>query len=164
MRAAVASARSTATVLRALGLRPCGGNYESIRAAIARMALDTTHFTRAGWRRGSSNPVVPRRALHELPVLGRLTNSRRLKNRLVESGVLLHACSECGITQWRGSALVLELHHVNGDRTDNRVENLRILCPNCHSQTSTYRGRNIGRMPLRVRERPRWRNRYTRDT
>ena len=53
----------------------------------------------------------------------------------------------------------IELDHVNGDETANRLENLRLLCPDCHSQTDTYRGRNIGRKPWWVRERPGWRNR-----
>jgi 5-methylcytosine-specific restriction endonuclease McrA len=51
-------------------------------------------------------------------------------------------CAICGIADWRGEPLSLALHHVNGDRLDNRVENLELLCPNCHSQTDTYSGRN----------------------
>jgi len=54
-----------------------------------------------------------------------------------------YVCTECGITNWNGKDIVLEIDHINGDNTDNRIENLRYLCPNCHSQTSTYKGRNI---------------------
>jgi Zn finger protein HypA/HybF involved in hydrogenase expression len=54
-----------------------------------------------------------------------------------------YKCNECGITDWNGKDIILEIDHINGDNTDNRIENLRYLCPNCHSQTSTYKGRNI---------------------
>ena len=54
-----------------------------------------------------------------------------------------YKCVECGIKDWNGKDIVLEIDHINGDNTDNRIENLRYLCPNCHSQTSTYKGRNV---------------------
>jgi hypothetical protein len=56
--------------------------------------------------------------------------------------LLEFSCSECGLDSWLGKSLVLELDHINGIRSDNRLENLRLLCPNCHSQTETFRGRN----------------------
>lgn len=69
-------------------------------------------------------------------------NRTHVKSRLLRAGLLEERCSTCGITQWRGAPLALELHHVNGDGRDNRLENLTILCPNCHSQTDTWGGRN----------------------
>jgi 5-methylcytosine-specific restriction endonuclease McrA len=72
-------------------------------------------------------------------------NRRHLKRRLVQAGLLLDLCGECGITTWRGRALALELHHVNGNGRDNRLENLALLCPNCHSQTDSWGGRNSRR-------------------
>lgn len=89
--------------------------------------------------------VVPRPAempLEELLVLGRRTGRHHLKLRLLKAGVKEHRCEECGITGWRGEPLSMALHHVNGDGRDNRLENLRFLCPNCHSQTPNYGGRN----------------------
>ena len=66
-----------------------------------------------------------------------------LKKRLLRAGLLTNACAVCGINQWQGRPLVLELDHINGVSDDHRLENLRLLCPNCHSQTDTYCGRNI---------------------
>ncbi len=65
-----------------------------------------------------------------------------LKQRLLQAGLKDGSCEHCGLAEWRGEALSLALHHVNGDRLDNRVENLELLCPNCHSQTDTFSGRN----------------------
>jgi 5-methylcytosine-specific restriction endonuclease McrA len=70
-------------------------------------------------------------------------NRRHLKARLIRAGLLLALCAECGIRSWRGHRLApRELHHVNGDGADNRLENLTLLCPNCHSQTDSWGGRN----------------------
>jgi 5-methylcytosine-specific restriction endonuclease McrA len=160
LRAVVRESRSIAEVLRKLGLRPVGGNYGTIGRAIARLGLDTAHFRGKGWRSGATTPVVPARPLAAILVRNSPQIHRGdLKRRLVRAGLLAYACVGCGVSEWRGSPLALELDHVNGDDTDDRLENLRLLCPNCHSQTDTYRGRNIGKKPWRVRERPGWRNR-----
>ena len=68
-----------------------------------------------------------------------------IKNRLIRAGILENRCGECGLTEWRGKRLGIQIDHVNGIRDDNRIENLRMLCPNCHSQTETFAGYNIGR-------------------
>lgn len=73
--------------------------------------------------------------------------TNHLRKRLVESGIKLEKCEVCGILEWNGACLSFELDHIDGNRTNHRLENLRIICPNCHSQTHTYRGRNKnGRM------------------
>ena len=66
------------------------------------------------------------------------TNMARLKKRVLREGLLGYVCSMCGIKEWNGKPLVLQLDHINGDNRDNRIENLRLLCPNCHSQTETF--------------------------
>ena len=65
-----------------------------------------------------------------------------VKRRLLDAGILKNACEECGITDWRGKAISIQLDHRNGVRDDHRLENLRMLCPNCHSQTETFGARN----------------------
>jgi 5-methylcytosine-specific restriction endonuclease McrA len=85
--------------------------------------------------------------LGELLVVGRGTNRGHLKARLIKAGLLKHECAECGITAWRGKPLTLHLDHINGRNDDDRIENLRLLCPNCHSLTETYCGGNVGRAP-----------------
>jgi transposase-like protein len=72
----------------------------------------------------------------------RTRNRTHVKARLLRAGLLENRCAECGLTEWRGAPIPLELHHVNGDGRDNRLENLTILCPNCHAQTSSWGGRN----------------------
>jgi len=77
-------------------------------------------------------------------VVGRRVQSNNLKERLIREGLKKRICELCERKDWNGRPIPLELDHVNGRRDDNRLENLRIVCPNCHAQTSTYRGRNIG--------------------
>jgi 5-methylcytosine-specific restriction endonuclease McrA len=108
-------------------------------------------FCKASWssavRRGD---VVARPSA--MPIDELLCNSRNrtnLKRRLIQAGLLPSVCAECGITTWRGRALALELHHINGDGKDNRLENLALLCPNCHSQTDSWGARNTRRATVR---------------
>jgi hypothetical protein len=76
--------------------------------------------------------------LDELLVRGSTTNSGRLRRRLIDAGLKPAHCEECGMAEWRGVQLPLCLDHRNGDHTDNQLENLRILCPNCHAITDTW--------------------------
>ena len=67
----------------------------------------------------------------------------KLKNRLIKEGIKEEKCEKCHIKDWNGERLAFELDHIDGDRTNHRLENLKILCPNCHSQTPTFRSKNI---------------------
>jgi transposase-like protein/5-methylcytosine-specific restriction endonuclease McrA len=104
-------------------------------------------FSSASWtsavRRGDAVARPTAMPIEEL--LRGPRHRRHVKIRLIKAGLLLAMCAECGITTWRDRALALELHHVNGDGKDNRLENLALLCPNCHSQTDSWGGRNAGR-------------------
>jgi hypothetical protein len=132
IRSAVFSSRSLAQVLVKLKKR-----IESI-------GIDTSHFIGQGWRVGYRTPSVPAKPLDEVLVEGRFTQSSDLRSRIVSAGLKKPQCEECRRRTWNGKAIPLELDHVNGRRDDNRFHNLRLLCPNCHAQTPTYRGRNIG--------------------
>src|SRR5207253_7971965 len=94
--------------------------------------------------RGKNHSWTPSIPLSEILVERSTYMDRlRLKRRLVAAGLMPYACAACGISEWLDQTLILQLDHVNGVGDDNRIENLRLLCPNCHSQTSTYCGRNV---------------------
>lgn len=96
-----------------------------------------------GWNKGLTGFSSPRIALDKVLVSGSSFQSHKLKNRLIKAGIKFPHCEECGWAQRSNDGrLPLELDHINGDSCDNRLENLRILCPNCHSLKPTHRGRN----------------------
>lgn len=103
-------------------------------------------FSSGAWAKAvEAGKVVARRNVTELAtwlVAGSTVNRQHLKRRLIAAGLKEAACEECGLTDWLGRPITLELHHRNGVRNDNRLENLAILCPNCHSQTESFGGRN----------------------
>ncbi len=139
---AAKNAFSIAQMCRNLGIKPIGGNYRIIKNAIQEYEIDTSHFTGQGWNKGlifKPNTQIP---LDRILVENSVYQSYKLKNRLLESGLKEHRCEKCKRTEWEGLPIPLELHHINGDNTDNRIENLQILCPNCHAQTEHYRGKN----------------------
>lgn len=102
-------------------------------------------FSRDAWwdaiRRGVITPRPRKEPLHQILIAGRRRNRYFIKTRLIDAGLKDRRCERCGLDEWHGRALSLELHHVNGDGLDNRLENLLLLCPNCHSQTDTWGGR-----------------------
>lgn len=138
---AVAESHSIREVLKRLGLAPAGGNYESVRKAIRKYELDSSHFKGQGHLRGKSHDYN-KRPLTEILRRGKLENTFRLKRRLIASGLKSHRCEWCGLTSWMGRPVPLELHHKDGDRTNNVLDNLELVCPNCHAQTDNYRGKN----------------------
>lgn len=83
--------------------------------------------------------------LHEVLVKNSTYQSNKLRKLLLNGKIKPHQCEMCGLSDWLGDPIPLELDHINGDKHDNRLHNLRIICPNCHATTDTYRGRNIGR-------------------
>jgi len=151
LRAAVATSHGIAATIKALGLVPAGGNYQHVKRRIAELAIDTSHFTGRGWSRGRKfgpRPYVP---LDQVLVANRWTTSHSLKQRLIREGLKKPECEICGWAQLSADGrLPLELDHINGDHDDNRRENLRILCPNCHSLQPTHRGSNQRRRRARV--------------
>jgi 5-methylcytosine-specific restriction endonuclease McrA len=140
-RAAVRRSHSIAGALRLLGVVPEGGNYRVLHRAIERLDLDTSHFAGQAWSRGAT-------VAHRVrPIEDYLSNeypiqSDRLRRRLINEGVLERRCSCCKLDMWTGHQIPLELDHIDGNHKNNALQNLRLLCPNCHSLTPTFRGRN----------------------
>jgi hypothetical protein len=200
LRDAVAQSRNVSQTLRILGLRPVGGNYDTIRRRLALLSIDTSHWGRAnrwittreaaaaaveasdsiasairrlGWpdttttrrrfralialyginaahflgqasHRGKRYPERVRPVQDYLLLHGPRISSHDLRLKLLANAIFDPQCATCGGTAWQGCPIPLELEHKNGNRNDNRLENLELLCPNCHALTPTYRGRNIG--------------------
>lgn len=114
-------------------------------------------FTMATWtqaiQRGAIVPRPRELPLDQLFASGVKRGRNNLKRRLIQAGLKENRCEICGITEWLGKPLSMQLHHRNGDGRDNRLENIQLLCANCHSRTTTYGGRNGHRRPGRGRPR-----------
>jgi hypothetical protein len=140
---AVKESENYTQVIIKLGLRPAGGNGETVRTNITRLGLDTQHFTNTSQLRGLREHVQ-KHTWTDDEVFCRKSqaNRRMVRMRLLKHG-MKYVCNECDQTpMFRGKPLTLQLDHINGVWNDHRVENLRFLCPNCHSQTETFCGRN----------------------
>jgi DNA-binding transcriptional ArsR family regulator len=118
----------------------------SVNDCLAHFGMTRAAFV-AAVRRGALVTRPQRLPIEEL--LGVTRNRTHLKKRLYDAGLKEPRCERCGLEEWLGEPLSMALHHVNGDGSDNRLENLQILCPNCHSQTDNFSGRNR-RRPLAV--------------
>lgn len=130
-------------VISSLGLIPAGGNYAQIQARIKQLNLDTSHFTGARWNAGKTYHTKSRPILTELLIENGAVQSYKLKKRLFEEGIKHPVCELCGWAERATDGRIpVELDHINGNHSDNRLENLRILCPNCHSLQPTHRGKN----------------------
>lgn len=145
----VAVSASINEVVRRLGLDSVGGHQANIARRIKAYGIDTSHFTpvvrtermRYNQRRRSAEEIL----VQDTSVHARRIPSRRLTRAMIELGVE-ERCALCGIEPvWLGEPLPLEVDHIDGDWRNNSAENLRFLCPNCHSTTDTYRGRGKGR-------------------
>lgn len=141
---AVKSSFSYRSVLKKLLLVPAGGNYDQIKRRVVELKIDVTHFTGSRWNVGEQRRQTNYgQKTANLLVENSLYQSYKLKKRLFKEGLKKEACELCGWSERSVDGRVpLELDHINGTHSDNRIENLRILCPNCHSLQPTHRGRN----------------------
>jgi hypothetical protein len=140
VREAVATASSISAALRQLGLRAAGSNFRTFKKLVAHYAVSTEHFN-PNWVLRGPRPTrsIP---LHEILVVDSAYNRGHPKRRLYESGLKARSCELCGQgEQWHGRAMSLILDHINGVGNDNRIENLRIVCPNCAATLDTHCGR-----------------------
>ena len=140
---AAKKSRSIRQVLGLLGLVEAGGNYVQIKKYLHEYEIDISHFQGRGWNKGLVFVINPPKPLEKILVKNSSYQSHKLKKRLFLEGIKQECCEECGwAARSKDSRIPLELDHINGDRLDNRIKNLRILCPNCHSLKLTHRGKN----------------------
>ncbi|MET7682814.1 HNH endonuclease signature motif containing protein [Streptomyces sp. NPDC005423] len=146
LQTAVSASTNMCEVLRHLGLEVVGGHHTHISRRIKAYDIDTSHFQRPTRRGKPRRPRTPAALLVEqAAACARRMQSDRLRWAMTAVGVP-ERCALCGTdTVWRGRTLPLEVDHLDGNWRDNRIQNLRLLCPNCHSTTDSYRGRGKGR-------------------
>ncbi|MFF4159647.1 HNH endonuclease signature motif containing protein [Streptomyces sp. NPDC001678] len=143
---AVAASSNMNDVLRRLGLEAVGGHHTHISRRIRMFGIDTSHFDRRGRSpKGRRHRTTAELLVEQDPSNARREQNGRLKRAMRELGVP-DRCALCGIEPtWQGHPLPLEVDHIDGNWRNNRICNLRLLCPNCHSTTDTYRGRGKAR-------------------
>lgn len=134
LRDAIANSVNYKDVLRLLGVPPTGNNNTTLKNKIKNFDIDISHFTFAPKKRGQMKPLDY--------YLTKDSHCCRqvLKNRLLKEGYKYNICEVCGISEWNGQPLVMQLHHKDGDTHNNCLDNLIMICPNCHAQTENYRG------------------------
>ena len=137
---AVKSNISRMSALEMLGLRPdTNSNVRFINSRISMLNLDTSHWLGQGHLKGKTHNWSDKIPMSDILVKdSSYQNSHALKSRLLKEGLLVYECYNCKLKDWLEKPISLQLEHKNGDHSDNRIENLCLLCPNCHSQTPTF--------------------------
>lgn len=140
---AAMSSTNIAQALRKLNLTCAGRARARFREKALEFGVDISHFTGQATYPKGRQVADCRRKLTSIMVENSNYPTWKLKNRLIQEGILTNVCEKCGQgPEWHGEPLVLHLDHINGVSNDHRLTNLRILCPNCHTQTDTYCGKN----------------------
>jgi len=156
------SNNSLSAILRSIGLTTKGtSNFQSLKKRLMEESIDYSHIALGlGSNKGRKFHNVKKIPLGEILVEGSSFSRAHLKERLLEAGLLEYKCYICGLADWLNKPISLELDHINGISDDHRLENLRFLCPNCHSQTETFGCKRKKKFKVRVSDLdPRWRNR-----
>lgn len=141
---AVKNSISIAQVLEKIGLKATGANYKTVHLYVSKLGCTTEHWLGQAHLKNKKHDWNPKRPFSEILIENSTyTSVNHLKHRLLKDGLLIERCAECPTTNmWNGKPITLQLDHINGEHLDHRLENLRLLCPNCHSQTKTFAGRN----------------------
>lgn len=141
---AVKSSYSIAQILSKLNKIPSGGNYKTVKRLIKKFNLDVSHLLGQSYLKGKTYTKAPIFSNEEVFCKNSLYKGTtcNIKKRILKHGFLEKKCYSCNNTNWLSQEMPLELEHKNGDNNDNRLENLTLLCPNCHALTPTYRGKN----------------------
>jgi Zn finger protein HypA/HybF involved in hydrogenase expression len=142
----VKNSKSVSDVINKLGLRTAGGNFKTIKNYIEIYKIDITHFETDELRIVKLKELSKENKidLNLILVENSTYNRTSLKKRLIQEKILEYKCEKClNIGKWIGENITLQLDHKNGIFNDNRIENLRFLCPNCHSQTDTFAGKKM---------------------
>jgi len=142
---ATRNSTSVRQIIFKLGLKPTGGNYDQIGRHTKRLGIQTNHLKGRAWNKGMKGFVSSKKIpMEKILIKNSEYQSYKLRDRLISEGYRKCECEECG---WRKKSLdgktPVELHHKNGRKKDNRLNNLQILCPNCHSLKEDHRGKNI---------------------
>lgn len=148
---AVKTSFSIRQVLQKLGKSlQGGGSYKQIQQDIAKLKLDISHFLGKGYLKGKTHNRAKKFKLDEILIANSpYACNSSLKKRLLRENKLENICQICKLKpEWNDKPLVLVFDHINGDNRDNRLENLRLVCPNCNSQLSTFSGRNTVKQKL----------------
>lgn len=130
---------SIAEFCREMGWKPCGGNYKTFHKYVKEYNLDTSHFT--GQKSNLKNKNNVGKSIDEFFSKEKIIKSKDIINKLVSNGIKDYKCEKCGISKWNGEEIRLQVHHKDGDHFNNEIDNIQLLCPNCHSQTDTFAGK-----------------------
>jgi Zn finger protein HypA/HybF involved in hydrogenase expression len=134
---------SIADILRKLNVDIVAKNYRRVNRIIKELKLNTSHFTGQGWNKGNSYPEKTLRNIKKYLNNEKTITSNALKKLLIKFSFKERKCEKCGLTEWQGFLIPLELHHKDGNHQNNHLENLEILCPNCHSLQPTYHTKSV---------------------
>lgn len=137
---------SYAEVLRKAGRKLGGGTQTTLKKKIEEWKIDISHFTGQRWQQSphqKNQKYKEKYSLEQVFIEKSPVTQKVLRGYIERHNIIEYRCQTCGCNgNWQNGIISLQVDHKNGNNTDNRIENLRYLCPNCHALTETYRGRN----------------------
>lgn len=145
---------SIADFCRKVGWQPRGDNYKVFHKYVKQYNLDTSHFT--GQKINLGNLLNVGISKEEFFKKDKLIKASDIRKKIFKEGLKENKCEICGLSEWLDKPIKLQIHHIDGDHLNNEIENIQLLCPNCHSQTDNYAGRkNKKGVNTRIHKKPR---------